>query len=177
MKRLIIAILLVVLILPTIAIAGLPDVSGLSIKELIFLRHTIDLKISAKKHESDSDQNIIFSDNNIIVLFDSVYVEDGRIKIKCIFTNDTDSDLEFCVSACNINGWDIMSGSYDEKISVRARSKKIDAFSFLSGARLAQIEDASEIQCIDYRFDILKGWNQYYYKSKELKHIQITKED
>lgn len=119
--------------------------------------------------ENNENSIILFSDDQLILLYDSIEIHGKELRINCIVENNSDFDLKIKLTRCILNGWDIIDNSvFDGYLFVKSHSKKRTSLNFDKGSYMAGISTPDEAYSLDYALHIThEGQSTIYYDSPE----------
>lgn len=101
MKKLITVTLILALLLPAVALADLPDVTGMTDQELKDLISACSKELMVRN--TVAQEGVVLFDEAGIRLYQAgdAYIERGRIKVPCVMYNDL--DIKASVSPINVS--------------------------------------------------------------------------
>lgn len=131
MKKLLAVILSIVLLLPAIALADLPDLTVMSDQELKDLASLIADEFRSRNYSKD-ENGILLIDEGGIRIFktgESYISKSGRLEIPVLIYNDLDVSANFSFKNTTVNDFAVQGYSY---YSIPPHSKVIDELDFSS---------------------------------------------
>jgi hypothetical protein len=164
--RKLLSIILAMVLLPIVALADLPDVTGMSDQELKDM-------IAACSHElmsrntSEPEGTLIFEYEGVKVyqIGDPYFDFSGFLRLPVAVYNDTDCEMVISPQETHCNGWDISAGNC--RATGKAKNKD-DIYFEVSDADVTSID-----QILNFDFK----WQLYDFTNYKVVYLQETKEE
>lgn len=165
MKKLITIILAVTLFLPAVALADLPDVSGLSDQELKDLIAACSAELMSR-NVTEPEGTLLFNAGGMRAYqTGNAYIDDsGLLRIPVTICNDLNERAAISLEDETCNGWDIMSqGGAETKANSK---KKAEMFFWVNKA---DVTDISQIDSLRFRWTVFSMESaQTLYEQEEI---------
>lgn len=163
MKKLITIILALVMFIPVVSLADLPDVTAMSDQELKDLISAASAELMAR-NASDPEGTLLFEYEGARI-YQTGNAEInfmGYLQIPVAVYNDMDIGISFGTDAVTCNGWDI----YGSSAGATAKAKKKDTLTFKVDD--AEITSLDQIDSLRFKWTVTNTETyMYIYKQEE----------
>ena len=166
MKKLLAVILAVTMLLPAIALADLPDISGLSDQELKDLISACSQELMSR-NKSESEDTLLFEYEDVRVYQAGKPSIDrlGYLTIPVTVYNDMDHEMVITPEDVTCNGWDIFATN----CRATGNSKNKDELKF-------KVSDAN-VKSIDKIDSLLFRWEVIDFTEFDIVYTQEEREE
>lgn len=164
MKKLIAIIMALVIILPVVALAELPDITSFSDQELKDLISACSAELMTRRTYNPEGILLFEYEGAKVYQTGKATVDSsGHLRVPVVVYNDMDCGIAFGAENVICNGWDVAGGGV--KASAKAKSK--ENLLFLLGD--AEITSLEQIESLRFKLTVTNTDTfMYLYKQEEL---------
>ena len=160
MKKLVIVTLILALILPAIALADLPDVSGMTDQELKDMINAASTELMARNTTEPEGTLLYEYDGISLYQTGDAYIKRGYIHVPAVMINNRSQSSHIDMENVVCNGWEC-SGSIGTYVSENAK-KRVEIEINVNDANITSLD---EIESLKFKWTV--GENYMFINKEE----------
>ncbi len=165
MKKILAMILVLSLLVPTIALADLPDVSALSDQELKDLIAICSAELR-ERNTTEPEGTLLFDYDGLSVYQtgDAVLTKNGNIEVPILVINDRSVATSFGIREASCNGWEVTAFT---GTALSEKTKRKDTIRI--SAKDVGLESLDDVESLIFKWTATEG-AMYVYKGEREEH-------